>query len=87
MIQLARNKPEGGYSNWSQERIGKEVGISQSYSSLLNQVEIWFNILTKDVLKNAVWKSKEQLINQLMEYIKTYNNERAKPFNWTYKGI
>lgn len=57
-----------------------------TYSSWLNQVEIWFNILTKDVLKNAVWKSKEQLVKQLMEYIKTYNNERAKPFNWTYTG-
>jgi putative transposase len=56
-----------------------------AYSSWLNQVEIWFNILSKDVLKGAVWHSKQQLVDQLMEYIKTYNKERAKPFNWTYK--
>jgi len=56
-----------------------------TYSSWLNQVEIWFNILTKDVLKGAVWHSKKQLIDQMMEYIKTYNNERAKPFKWTYQ--
>jgi putative transposase len=30
VVQLACSKPEGGYSNWSQERIGKEIGISQS---------------------------------------------------------
>lgn len=71
------------------EWIGKNKRISifhtPTYSSWLNQIEIWFNILTKDVLKGAVWKSKQQLIDQLMEYIKTYNKERAKPFNWTYK--
>ena len=55
-----------------------------TYSSWLNQVEIWFNILSKDVLKGAVWHSKKQLTDQLMEYIKTYNKERAKPFKWTY---
>jgi transposase len=56
-----------------------------TYSSWLNQVEIWFNILSKDVLKGAVWQSKQQLIDQLMEYIKTYNKERAKPFTWNYQ--
>jgi len=57
-----------------------------TYSSWLNQIEIWFNILSKDVLKNAVWHSKKQLVDQLLEYIKTYNKERAKPFEWTYNG-
>jgi len=56
-----------------------------TYSSWLNQIEIWFNILSKDVLKGAVWHSKKQLNDQLMEYIKTYNKERAKPFKWTYQ--
>jgi len=26
------------------------------------------------------------LANQLMEYVKTYNKTRAKPFQWTYTG-
>jgi transposase len=30
VIEKACTKPEGGYTNWSQGRIGKEVGISQS---------------------------------------------------------
>jgi transposase len=61
-----------------------ELHHTPTYSSWLNQVEIWFNILSKDVLKGAVWHSKKQLIDQLMEYIETYNKERAKPFTWTY---
>ena len=64
----------------------KQIALhyTPTYSSWLNQVEIWFNILSKDVLKGAVWHSKKQLVGQLMEYIKTYNKERAKPFKWTY---
>lgn len=60
--------------------------FTPTYSSWLNQIEIWFNILSKDVLKDAVWHSKEQLIRQLMQYVKTYNATRAKPFSWTYDG-
>lgn len=60
--------------------------FTPTYSSWLNQVEIWFNILVKDVLKGGVWKSTEQLTAQLLEYIDTYNKTRAKPFKWTYTG-
>ena len=30
VIEKACTKPRGGYTNWSQDRIAKEVGISQS---------------------------------------------------------
>lgn len=58
--------------------------FTPTYSSWLNLVEVWFGILTKDVLKNAVWRSKEELIKQLMDYVKMYSKKRAKPFVWTY---
>lgn len=60
--------------------------FTPTYSSWLNQIEIWFNILTKDVIKGGIWSSSQQLVNQLMEYIMTYNDTRAKPFQWTYTG-
>lgn len=68
----------------SKQRI--TIHFTPTYSSWLNQVEIWFNILSKDVLKGAVWKSKKQLSEQIIQYIDTYNKERAKPFEWTYDG-
>jgi hypothetical protein len=46
-------------------------------------IEIWFGILTKDVLKGGIWQSRKQLVKQLIEYIKTYNEKRAKPFEET----
>lgn len=63
-----------------------QLHFTPTYSSWLNQVEIWFNILTKDVVKGGIWESSKQLADQLMEYVKTYNNTRAKPFKWTYTG-
>lgn len=72
--------------DWLASKRKMKLHFTPTYSSWLNQVEIWFNILTKDVLKGGVWKSKEQLANQLLEYIKTYNKTRAHPFAWTYTG-
>jgi transposase len=63
-----------------------KLHFTPTYSSWLNQVEIWFNILTKDVVKGGIWNSTSQLADQLMEYVKTYNKTRAKPFQWTYTG-
>jgi transposase len=57
-----------------------------TYSSWLNQIEIWFGIMTKDVLVGGVWKSKQELIDQIILYIDTYNKTRAKPFSWNYDG-
>jgi transposase len=71
---------------WLNRKRKITLHFTPTYSSWLNQVEIWFNILTKDVVKGGVWSSSKQLADQLMEYIKTYNNTRAKPFQWTYTG-
>ena len=72
--------------HWLQRKRKIKLHFTPTYSSWLNQVEIWFNILTKDVVKGGIWQSSEQLADQLMEYVKTYNVTRAKPFQWTYTG-
>ena len=71
---------------WVAKKRKIQLHFTPTYSSWLNQVEIWFNILTKDVIKGGVWQSSKQLADQLIEYIKTYNNTRAKPFQWNYTG-
>lgn len=71
---------------WLSHKRKITMHFTPTYSSWLNMVEIWFGIITKDVLKGGIWTSKKQLVRQIMEYIKTYNRDRAKPFNWTYTG-
>ncbi len=73
-------------STWLNKKRKISLHFTPTYSSWLNQVEIWFNILTKDVVRGGVWTSTAQLAAQLMEYVRTYNQTRAEPFTWTYTG-
>jgi transposase len=56
------------------------------HASWLNQVEIWFSILVRRLLKRANFESLEQLRQRLLAFIEYFNRTLAKPFKWTYKG-
>jgi transposase len=56
------------------------------HSSWLNQVEIWFGILVRRVLKRGSFSSLEALREQILAFIAYFNTTLAKPFRWTYKG-
>jgi len=71
---------------WVKARRRLTLHFTPTYSSWLNQVEIWFHILSKDVVRGGVWRSKKALVSQIMAYIDTYSRERAHPFRWTYTG-
>jgi len=71
---------------WIDSKKRITMHYTPTYSSWLNQIEIWFGIMTRDVLKDGVWHSKKQLVNQILEFIETYNKYRAKPFLWSYAG-
>lgn len=51
-------------------------------SSWLNQIEIWFGILTRQSIRRGTFASVHVLIKQIRDYIDTWNID-AKPFIWT----
>ncbi|GAA0380192.1 hypothetical protein GCM10010319_68310 [Streptomyces blastmyceticus] len=51
-------------------------------SSWLNQIEIWFGILTRQAIRRGTFSSVRVLVSQVRDYI-SYWNETAKPFTWT----
>jgi transposase len=55
------------------------------HTSWLNQVEMWFSILVRRVLKRGNFASLEALQTRIVEFIE-YFNKTAKPFAWTYTG-
>ena len=57
-----------------------------THASWLNQIEIWFSILARKLLKRASFSSKADLKTRLLEFIDYFNRTMAKPFKWTYKG-
>jgi transposase len=56
------------------------------HSSWLNQIEIWFSILVRKLLKRASFKSQDDLKTRILGFIDYFNKTMAKPFKWTYKG-
>jgi transposase len=56
------------------------------HTSWLNQVEIWFSILVRRLLKRASFSSLEELRLRILAFIDYFNRTMAKPFKWTYSG-
>ncbi len=56
------------------------------HASWMNQIEIWFGILARKVVKRGHFRSKEELRDKLMAFIGYFNATMAKPFKWTYQG-
>jgi hypothetical protein len=52
----------------------------------MNQIEIWFSILVRKVIKRGNFKSVDDLKCKVLAFIEYYNRTMAKPFKWTYQG-
>ena len=57
-----------------------------THASWMNQVEIWFSILYRKLLKRASFSTKAELKSRILEFIDYFNRTMAKPFKWTYAG-
>jgi len=56
------------------------------HCSWLNQVEIWFSILARRLLKRSSFISLEDLRSRALQFIEYFNNVLGKPFRWTSTG-
>lgn len=55
------------------------------HASWLNQIELFFSILTRQLLKRGHFTSRGDLADKITAYIADYDTH-AKPFKWTYEG-
>ena len=56
------------------------------HASWMNQIEIWFSILVRKVLKRGNFTAVDDLKRKVLAFIEYYNRTMAKPFKWTYQG-
>jgi len=54
------------------------------HASWMNQIELWFSILVRKLLKRASFTSVEDLKTRLLAFVAYFNATMAKPFKWTY---
>lgn len=58
------------------------VHYTPTYASWLNQVEIWFNIITQRAIRRGTFRSVKELVTKIDTYVQQYN-PKATPFVWT----
>jgi len=56
------------------------------HASWMNQIEIWFSILVRKLLKRGNFTSIEDLKAKVLAFIEYFNRTMAKPYKWTYQG-
>ena len=56
------------------------------HASWLNQIEIWFSILVRKLLRRGSFKSIAELKQRIEAFIAYFNETMAKPFRWTFTG-
>jgi putative transposase len=81
---LSVHKHENVY-RWLESHPRITLHFTPTHASWLNQIEIWFSILGRKVLKRGIFNSKEELVAKTLDYIEQYNRT-ARPFRWTYTG-
>ena len=64
-------------------RIWRAFGLNYTptYASWLNQVEIWFNIITQQAIRRGTFRSVKDLVAKIEGFVQHYNAQ-ARPFSW-----
>src|SRR5215472_2386875 len=67
---------------WLAARSRFHVHYTPTYASWLNQVEIWFNIITQQAIRRGTFRSVGDLVARIDDYVHRYNRH-CQPFVWT----
>ena len=59
-----------------------QVHYTPTYASWLNQVEIWFNLITQKAIRRGTFKSVKELTRKIEQFVVHYN-KKSHPFAWT----
>lgn len=62
------------------------IAYTPKHASWLNQVEMWFSVLARRLLKRSSFASVDELKERILRFIDYFNQTMAKPFQWTYAG-
>jgi transposase len=70
---------------WLKQHPRWSFQFTPKHASWLNQIEIFFSILWRRLLKHGIFTTETDLAEQMLAFVETYN-QTAKPFKWTYAG-
>lgn len=69
-----------------QDHPNVKLHFTPTYSYWLNQVEIWFSRIERDVIARGVFTSVRDLARKLLRYVRAYS-KTARLFRWKYSDV
>lgn len=76
---LSTHKPK--HDAWLANHPNVHFHFTPTHASWLNQVEVWFSILSRQALKHSSFRSPREVRDRIDAFIQSYNRE-ARPFRW-----
>ena len=74
-------------TDWNKRHGGRfKFHYTPTHGSWLNQVELWFGIMTRRVLRHGQFRDPDELVTAVETFIDEWNSGEAHPFRWTYRG-
>lgn len=70
---------------WLELHANVAIHYTPTYSSWLNQIEIWFSKIERDMIARGIFKSTSDLRRKLMQYIRAHN-KICQPIKWSYSN-
>ena len=84
MDNLSTHKPKRDH--WIKRHPKVHFHFTPTHASWLNQIEIWFSLLSRYALRSASFTSVRQLRQAIDDFISVHN-EKAAPFEWTKRYV
>jgi hypothetical protein len=78
-LSVHKLKPE---HPWIKRHPHIHFHFTPTHASWLNQIEVWFSILSRAALKGTSFRSVKDLVQAIESFLRAYN-ETAAPFEWT----
>jgi len=72
----------GKVRSWLASKSRYHVHFTPTYASWLNQVETWFGIITRKMIRRGSFRSTKHLAKKIDSFVESYNRN-SKPFMWT----
>lgn len=88
-LNTHRDTNQGAFiTEWNRRHGGRfAFHYTPTHGSWLNQVELWFCVLGRRILRYGNFHSPDELVAAVTAFIKAWNETEAHPFRWTYEGL
>jgi len=88
-LNTHRDTTQGAFiTEWNRRHGNRFIfHYTPTHGSWLNQVELWFSVLSRRILRYGNFHSTKQLEIAVRKFIQLWNTKEGHPFRWTYEGL